>query len=111
MYTVGLSVSNFGALNVIVVYALVKSPNRTREIYSPEVCSYSGSIQTSSSTPISYTLPFNNVIFAKNMSFSSSLDFSRFAVSTCNEFIYYPSVYDKNQNVGGYSLNFRSSII
>ena len=82
-----------------------------REIYSPEVCSYSGSIQTSSSTPISYTLPFNNVIFAKNMSFSSSLDFSRFAVSTCNEFIYYPSVYDKNQNVGGYSLNFRSSII
>lgn len=82
-----------------------------REIYSPDVCTYSGTIQGSSPSPIVYTLNFNTVVLAKNTSLPSSLDFTRFAVAPCNEFIHYPSIHDKNQNVGGYSLNFASSII
>lgn len=82
-----------------------------KEIYSPNVCLYTGSTQTPQSTPQSYTLPISSISLAKNMSLLYSLEWARFTILACDEFIYFPSVHYKNQNVGGYSLNFASSVV
>ena len=82
-----------------------------KEVFSPNVCVYTGPTQTPQSTYQAYTLQIRGISLNKNMSRPYSFEWSRFVVVPCDEFIYYPFIYYKTQNVGGYSLNFASSII
>lgn len=83
-----------------------------REIYSPSICMYSGVIQSASNTEITgYNLAFSNVVLNQNISMSSELNFSRFVPPSCDNFIYYPTTDDQLQKVGGFSLNFFSTVV
>lgn len=83
-----------------------------RDIYSPSVCMYSGAIQSASNTEImGYTLAFSNVVLNQNMSMSSELNFSRFVPPSCDNFIYYPTTDYQLQKIGGFSLNFFSTVV
>ena len=69
-----------------------------------DICNSTAAIQVTLLSASTTTLTLDAYI--QTTTNYSELDMSRFAVSECDSFIYYPTTADQQQTMGGYNLNF-----
>ena len=74
-----------------------------------DICNSTASTQTERGSASATTLTL--VPYTQTTTSNTELDMTRFAVSECDSFIYYPTTAEKQQLMGGYNLNFEKASV